>query len=940
MSFDSSESLSSSNPNDSGNSSDSSSREKDDDDGPPPAISKTKELPRSRFLYEQLGAPTILHLHQPIDCSENKEEDYNLAAMEHTPQVNESHHTLQPWRNTLNDLDPKQIHRYAENIVQLTQNSDRARLMHYFHDSLGRSILPEGYRRQMHDYDTDSQYLKFGRNLGSGIEAKGEAVAVEETEAEKEKETKAEAEAEAEDRTGAIRMETTPLQESRIKMKYSMQRMHASPRAGYCAPFHLGGIEWCMGGDTMTHDDGDDGDDDDDDDNDDDDATATATATATGTKEVGKDRPNLQDNPLHYGNCLELLPCTCNACSRNYGTTGTRINRQDGLHRNESQNISNNFLLYPRGQSLCLSAIRLPHTQSAGTVDTDLGEIPSRTDSQIDVGGRILQVQSCFDTNDPSTIPTKTLSIVRTPKDCVLVSCEAQHEYYAIKCTGRYKMNRIATVDLSDGRGNSLEPIYVAAKKHNSTLYGGQGPIFATLSKNTAETVLGEAGPTTIHYINCDINNFANMKTKRHEIGNLASISQIQFSAMHPMVLWSAARSKSQHKLYLGKGYFRRPTIGYGHSLHSIDLRSNRGSFVWSPSDDEFVCTGIHSIDGMLTDNERPHSIYVSSSSKLYHVDARMPARTICTWALPGMCNDDQTMNSPSGIYGCGMLLTRPQQNLNRTDTFDLPILGASKEPKSFGLHLYQHPEKLGNFQTKTLERMAHKGLDPMRNIATSSFFPQPNVSENAFTTGIAAFYAPAPSVFNDIDSLGYDENPGLALCVISSTSRGHLYSHTMLACREGQETKARIVHGGPLGSVAIPNVNMNGDVFRGTSPGALSGTHHELKWSLSNTYPSPSDCITKPTAIPKSQYCKLPPIETYGDKMRISEHNLTKLRHPQPDKYIGSSSAKPPLHRPIITYFPNTRKERARSRKKRRYTVKKPSENLRNIISKLRESK
>ena len=47
--------------------------------------------------------------------------------MEHIPTVNETHHNTpsKPWRNNLHKPDQKQIHRYAENIVQLTQNADR-----------------------------------------------------------------------------------------------------------------------------------------------------------------------------------------------------------------------------------------------------------------------------------------------------------------------------------------------------------------------------------------------------------------------------------------------------------------------------------------------------------------------------------------------------------------------------------------------------------------------------------------------------------------------------------------------------------------------------------------------------------------------------------------------------------------------------------------------
>ncbi len=646
-------------------------------------------------------------------------------------------------------------------------------------------------------------------------------------------------------------------------------------------------------------------------------------------------RYDIQDNPFSFGNCLQLIPCSCCACSA----------------KSNKLSLKNNFLIYPKGQSLCISLIRFPHPLHEEYVHPDYAfPIQERKDVQVDVGGRVLQVETSIDPSDTTNnIPSETFSVVRTPKDFVMVACQKSVEQYAIYCTGAYKLEKIKTLNITSasddrGGGESLEPVFVAANKHNpSSAFNGRRPTFATLSKRQDEMVLGEVGPTVIHHITCDVVDAKpNLNMKRHEIENVASISQIHFSPMHPMVLWSAARSKSEHKLILGVGYHTRPTIGYGHSLHSIDLRSNQASFVWSPSHDEYVCKGIHSVDSILTDNRNPYSIYVSSSSaggKVYHVDARMPARTICSWALPGMCNEDpdpMLCNSPSGIYKCGMHLTRPQIHgcYSALKNIDLPVLGATKTPKSFGFHLYQAPEKRGYFHTKNLERVANQGLDPTRNMVTSTYVPHPFASDNTFTTGIAAFYVPTSSILKDVGLLGYDEKPDLSLCVITATSRGHLFSTTMLACPEGQEAKAEMVNGGPLGACAVPLPTMNANKRMPQD----KRSHSKLPWTLSNIYPSLSDdFIARNTIIPSHQYSRVPPEKTYSENIWIAEQPLIGLPHPRPHKYIGRASMKPPTVRPIITYKVEI-PEGNRYPGKRRYPVKRPSENIRAIISKLRE--
>ena len=891
-----------------------------------------------------------------------QDDDPKYKAMEYLPTVEKSYHTLQPWKNmtgsnTSSDLELQnvntlQMRRYATRIVESTQNANRARLMHYFHDTLGRAIWSGsgGFNPQLNEFDTKSQYFATRVRVPAPLTVNGSddtntSIDAIDEEMDGDGDDKdlnigvdfdvdadADADAEMNENKKSRKYIATRTDESiaRIKMRYSVQRMHATPRAGYCAPFRLRDVESCL----------------------------MVPEKSDKKMPVGQDMPILQNNPMYYGNCLELLPCPCHACLGGQHRCAHQddefFHSSDERRVEQRNHFANQFLLYPKGQSLCISSICLPQLQSPCN---DAGQkmfIPKRKHVQIDVGGRVMQVETCFDASDPQTIPSQLLSIVRTPKDCVVISCHAQQHdednsgtvsnksklqsnAMNSSCTGRYKLRRIANLELCDSEDNVLEPIYLTAKKHNSTFYGGQGPIFATVSKSAKESVLGKNGPTTIHYMTCNINNLASINTERHQIENLSSISQIKFSETHPMVLWSAARCKSEQILFKGKGYTKRPAIGYGHSLHSIDLRSDKASFVWSPSDDEFVCKGIHSISGILTDKEKPHSVYVSSPSaegKVYHVDARMPSRTLCTWTLPGMCNEGHSVNSPSGLYGSGTILTRPYRSPQQRDMFDLPVIGISKEPSSSGFHLYQSPEKMGNFQTRVLEQVPLNGLDPMRNIATSSFFPLPKISKKVFTTGIVSFYTPASSILRNIEALKYDRSPDLALCIISANSHGDLYSYTALACHQGQEPKTKVVDGGPLGSCAIPIPIIERKRQRSSSSG---GKYHQLQWFLSNTYPSPSDRITRSTDIPTSQYCKLAPAKTFDNQIETNTSKPIELYHQMPDKNIGSFSMEAPLRRPAMTFFPRNRIRMNSSRKQKRYPLKQPSENLRGIIAKLR---
>jgi hypothetical protein len=649
----------------------------------------------------------------------------------------------------------------------------------------------------------------------------------------------------------------------------------------------------------------------------------------------------LQDMPFYYGNCLSLLP--------------NRARSKMSLGRPNTNVV---WLFYSKGQSLAVSPIDfgqevVHHNQNQNHKQPHNGHprrhsiCNSNKVTQVDVGARIMQVQGCFDAHSFDTIPEKTLMIVRTCKDCVVVECdrkargqltsccdtsESDMEESELACTDSCHLTKIATLSYHDSDGNGMEPIHVATRQQNSTMYGGSMlPTFATLCKSTTDLVMGEYGPCIIYHTTC---NGDDIQSQRHDIVNVASISQIHFSHMHPMVLWSAARSKKNHELYLGKAYYRRPTIGFGHSLHSIDLRSDKASFVWSQSEDEYMPENMHSISGILVDECNPFSLYVSSysSGKMYHVDARMPARTLCSWHLPGICSEERMYNSPSGIYGSGSLLTKPILGSGLKNSSNVPILGVSKEPNAFGFHLYQKPSNLAHFQTRNLEKVAGHGLDPTGTFAESSFFALPVVSESVFTTGIAAFYQPLNCLVDDVNSFKYDYEHEFALCVICANSLGNLYSYTLAAYPQDKEGKALPVTGGPLGSCAVPipkAANRREQIIHDNPTTALC-------WTLDNSYPNHPDTKHEPYELPPTQYEVLDAIRTSQMSTRISRKRVLELTHPNPRMQFGPLNKSPPQRRSLVAYLPS-QKSKGNIRRSRSYPIKKPCEDLQNIVSKLR---
>jgi hypothetical protein len=137
-------------------------------------------------------------------------------------------------------------------------------------------------------------------------------------------------------------------------------------------------------------------------------------------------------------------------------------------------------------------------------------------------------------------------------------------------------------------------------------------------------------------------------------------------------------------------------------------------------------------------------------------------------------------------------------------------MMSVSKTPGAVGIHMYQVPTNRPRFQTQSIESMTGPNLSHLGSklsLAKSSIISLPDVSDNVFTCGLATLCVPIDiichqSFFHD---LGIPQhNVHNILCVVSLTSHGDIYAHTLLQSNADKKY-SRAFDGVPLGYSAIP---------------------------------------------------------------------------------------------------------------------------------------
>ena len=564
---------------------------------------------------------------------------------------------------------------------------------------------------------------------------------------------------------------------------------------------------------------------------------------------------NSTDSPVNYGNCLVCVPCPCDIC------------KSDGMYVDSCNNARPRrhgwCLIHPTGEMLsrvCISSLLLPYgARNSAPTKRDSRHMPKK--HELEVGDTILQISPCGNGHigNAQSDRTQGLFIVRSENYCTVVRVRTEIEKNTALvrhtddesevprvCSGLYCIDEIARIDLRSlcrSLFRSFKPVDVATHPHYGNLFSN--PKFAILSHSS------NMERNTIH----DVVLRDTPMIDEHNIPCLKAISHIEFTRAHPMTLWAAAESYVRPKLVTDI-YSTKPLLDHGHSLYTIDLRNNEAVFQWSPSAEEMLVEGIHSINALMTDWQKDYSVWVGSSSagKTWEIDVRMPCRAVNSFSLAAIYDDDRSLLPAMGLHGGGSILTQPVVSCyDKRTEFSCPVLSVDKSPGAAGLHLFQRPEFRPRFQTNSLECIACPGLsshgnEPEISVARTSTFALPDVSEGVFICGLASFRTLASEFLasGTVESLGYNSGDTESImCTVTMTNKGDIYSHAFLECQNHEESRSKAFPGLRLGTTAlgIPTADRApkkaGEAFSNApSPQAKAHGGWNLSLSLTNECP------------------------------------------------------------------------------------------------------
>ena len=544
-----------------------------------------------------------------------------------------------------------------------------------------------------------------------------------------------------------------------------------------------------------------------------------------------QDYPN---DPRSYGNTLLAVPCACPACRSHGGPVSW-------------------FVLQPCGPLLewvALFLLRFP---------VDDASLDDAGDDQQEGAGAGAGADTVLDLEDPirqlCQCGTSTY-VARTSAQCIIFTVQfhssGPDELQVCGKRGILKLlHRIDLRPVPSSRGHPYyRPSWVACHPRYGNAYADANLV--AVWEDAAFT----AQRNTLLHIQADSSSSSSCRTTRHTVSNLQDVSQIDFSAHQPMVLWSVARSHVRPGLarkHLGLA----PHVGHGHSLYSIDLRCDCAAFQWSPSAAKYEPEGTHSLSGLWTDWSTDHSLWVASISArtTWELDSRMPCRPVSAWSLPHAC-DDRGPVPPSrgGLHGAGTLFARPIRDPAVVATTAQPILSVALTPGAWGVHLYQRPVHGPRFRTQPLECAAHPGLasalgDETVSVASSSVVRLPDVSDRVFTCGLACLSVPVDQILSEgaLDRLVYDRRDvDSVLCVLSFASSGDLYCQALLESRASYR-RGRACESLPLGVSAVAVDDLDVGATQTDGPSSTAG---RLVFRLGNEWPRPNSAVPQPPSI------------------------------------------------------------------------------------------
>ncbi|KAL3823056.1 hypothetical protein ACHAXA_011108 [Cyclostephanos tholiformis] len=533
-----------------------------------------------------------------------------------------------------------------------------------------------------------------------------------------------------------------------------------------------------------------------------------------------------ENGPTKYGNCIFGFHCQCQYCSSRSPAS---------------------FIVHPSGDdlsSLSISRVSLPR---------DPLRHDGRRKQEVVIGSRILQISRCGSATLTMGSSNPFYIVARTSQYCSVIYAKSTISTLEAEeaCSNDYHLREETRIDLRSSPCRSIDPFYLPVYLScdpKATDSSFTFPTFAILSCDCA------GNSTTIHRVVLR----REPVVKCHSISSsLSDISLIEFCSDSRMAVWAAARSRVTPKLSTGlfKGGTSIPMTGYGHSLFRIDLTNDSSSLVWSPSHAEFLTEGLHSINGIKTDAAAEHVVWVSSSSacKVWALDVRHKlAKIVVSWSLPLLSDDFGSQSALTGIYGGGIIMSQPisptsSSNKNRNSSIQIhptPMFSLKKDYNSNALCIYQFPCANPRLGTRPLESVGFqyvpKSHYEVSSIARSAIFPLPDAGGSIFNVGLAAFhYSPKTCLStNQLSQLGSQTTPMNVIYVITMTSIGDLYSHSLLEFNGAEETQARQFIGLPVGSKVIP-------VPCDLEAKAKTLDTGQLTVSLSNEFPTPSNAIS-----------------------------------------------------------------------------------------------
>ncbi|CAJ1934302.1 unnamed protein product [Cylindrotheca closterium] len=490
------------------------------------------------------------------------------------------------------------------------------------------------------------------------------------------------------------------------------------------------------------------------------------------------------------GNCLLVSRCPCTPCSL------------------KSRSKASWCLIHPKGDCndrLCVSNLITPHgAENAGHMfrtekvseQKDFRRLARHASTtypnELNLGDTILEVKQAgiWDASKQKcTFVVRTVTSICVLQLATMKATTAQsilaknYSFDDDVCWGNYVIQEIHRVDMRTLHTSSLSLYPTSLTCHPE--YGNHliGSKFAVSSRSNR-------GDMNVihHYLAGDADK---LHSTRHDIASLKYISMVDFSSAHPMVLWSASSSYVRPTLSTDV-QFRQPQLGMGSSLFAIDLRDDSATFQWSPSAQEMVTEGFHSISSIATDWQRESTVYVSSKSagKTWEIDARMPFRSINEWSITYGAEDTSLMRKQKGFFSDGMSLVTSvvhDTNSEGNDTYVSPCLTIDTTPGTYGLHILQRPISKVRFQVDSLESIDSRRLkfSESTSIAASSAFTLPEISSRAHPTGIAALRLPMNSFGVDASN-DIGEGAADVLYTLVLTNTGDIYGYALEESRKG----------------------------------------------------------------------------------------------------------------------------------------------------------